>query len=99
MYAIRSYYDTRDNEYEADRIGMQLLYDAGFQPMGMADFFQKLAATYRYASKPPEMLLTHPLPETRIAEARTRAANFPPRVLDSSPNFAFAKARISYNFV
>ena len=60
--------------------------------------FQKLAATYRYASKPPEMLLTHPLPETRIAEARTRAANFPPRVLDSNPNFAFAKARIQVRY-
>ncbi len=89
---------TRDNEYEADRIGMQLLYDAGFDPMGMADFFQKLAATYRYASKPPEMLLTHPLPETRIADARTRAANFPPRVLDTTPNFAFAKARIQVRY-
>ena len=51
---------TRDNEYEADRIGMKTLYDAGFDPMGMANFFQKLAAEYRYASKPPEMLLTHP---------------------------------------
>ncbi|MGL5481000.1 MAG: M48 family metallopeptidase, partial [Aeromonas veronii] len=61
---------TRDNEYEADRIGMKTLYDAGFDPMGMANFFQKLAAEYRYASKPPEMLLTHPLPETRISEAR-----------------------------
>ena len=52
---------------------MKTLYDAGFDPMGTANFFQKLAAEYRYASKPPEMLLTHPLPETRISEARARA--------------------------
>ncbi len=89
---------TRDNEYEADRIGMQLLYDAGFEPMGMANFFQKLAAEYRYASKPPEMLLTHPLPETRIAEARSRAANFPRQSPHDDTEFLFAKARIQVRF-
>jgi beta-barrel assembly-enhancing protease len=89
---------TRDNEYEADRIGMQLLFDAGFQPMDMATFFQKLAAEYRYASKPPEMLLTHPLPETRIAEARNRAANFPRQAIHDETDFLFAKARIQVRF-
>lgn len=89
---------TRDNEYEADRIGMQLLYDAGFEPMGMANFFQKLAAEYRYATKPPEMLLTHPLPETRIAEARSRAANFPRQSPHDDTEFLFAKARIQVRF-
>lgn len=89
---------TRDNEYEADRIGMKLLYDAGFEPMGMANFFQKLAADYRYATKPPEMLLTHPLPETRIAEARSRAANFPRQSPHNEADFLFAKARIQVRF-
>lgn len=89
---------TRDNEYEADRIGMKVLYDSGFEPMGMANFFQKLAATYRYASKPPEMLLTHPLPETRIAEARSRAANYPQRAPASDLDFQFAKARIQVRY-
>ena len=89
---------TRDNEYEADRIGMKLLYDAGFEPMGMATFFQKLAANYRYATKPPEMLLTHPLPETRIAEARSRAANFPRQSPHNEADFLFAKARIQVRF-
>ena len=89
---------TRDNEYEADRIGMKLLYDSGYDPMGMANFFQKLAAEYRYASKPPEMLLTHPLPETRIAEARNRAASYPRRAPKNETNFLFAKARIQVRF-
>ena len=89
---------TRDNEYEADRIGMKLLYDAGFEPMGMANFFQKLAANYRYATKPPEMLLTHPLPETRISEARSRAANFPRQSPHNDADFLFAKARIQVRF-
>lgn len=89
---------TRDNEYEADRIGMQLLYNAGFDPRGMGSFFEKLAAMSRYDSKPPAMLLTHPLPETRIAEARNRANNYPPRTQADDIDFYFAKARIQVRF-
>ena len=33
---------TRSNEEESDRIGMQLLQRADFNPRGMADFFEKL---------------------------------------------------------
>ncbi|MDO2947178.1 beta-barrel assembly-enhancing protease [Aeromonas simiae] len=89
---------TRDNEFEADRLGMKTLYDAGFDPMGMANFFQKLAAEYRYASKPPEMLLTHPLPETRISEARARAASYGVRNKTPSLDFLMAKARIQVRY-
>ncbi|MFL9592144.1 M48 family metalloprotease [Aeromonas schubertii] len=89
---------TRDNEFEADRIGMKTLYDAGFEPMGMANFFQKLAAEYRYTSKPPEMLLTHPLPETRISEARARAASYQARRVPPSLDFLMAKARIQVRY-
>lgn len=85
---------TRDNEYEADRIGMALLYNAGFEPVGMMTFFQKLAAENRYSSKLPEMLLTHPITENRIAEARNRANSYRTRHLDSSLDFLLAKVRI-----
>nr|WP_321242492.1 M48 family metalloprotease [uncultured Tolumonas sp.] len=85
---------TRDNEYEADRIGMALLYNAGFEPTGMMTFFQKLAAENRYSSKLPEMLLTHPITENRIAEARNRASSYRTRHLESSLDFLLAKVRI-----
>jgi predicted Zn-dependent protease len=85
---------TRDNEYEADRIGMALLYNAGFEPTGMMTFFQKLAAENRYSSKLPEMLLTHPITENRIAEARNRANSYRARHLESSLDFLLAKVRI-----
>ena len=85
---------TRENEYEADRIGMALLYNAGFEPTGMMTFFQKLAAENRYSSKLPEMLLTHPITENRIAEARNRASSYRTRHVDSSLDFALAKVRI-----
>ncbi|WP_407644440.1 beta-barrel assembly-enhancing protease [Dongshaea marina] len=89
---------TRENEYEADRIGMQLLYRAGFDPRGMMQFFEKLKDQSRYSSTPPQYLLTHPLTNTRIAEARARAENYPVRHLKPSLAFQLAKARIEARY-
>ncbi|WP_375055550.1 M48 family metalloprotease [Zobellella sp. DQSA1] len=89
---------TRDNEFEADRIGLRLLHNAGFDPTAMATFFQKLAEQYQFASTPPQMLLTHPLPASRIAEARSRAAEYPAKQYPPSLNFQLAKARIMVRF-
>lgn len=89
---------TRDNEFEADRLGLRLLYNAGFDPNAMATFFQKLAEQYQFASTPPQMLLTHPLPASRIAEARSRAAEYPVRQYAPDLDFQFAKARIMVRF-
>lgn len=85
---------TRSNEQEADRVGIQLLSDSGFDPNGAPNFFGKLAQKYRYTSKPPAMLLTHPLPDSRIADARIRAQRYPVKLLPPSLNFELAKARI-----
>ncbi|GHA23664.1 beta-barrel assembly-enhancing protease [Oceanisphaera arctica] len=89
---------TRDNEFEADRIGLRLLYNAGFDPNAMASFFQKLADKYQFASTPPPMLLTHPLPTSRIAEARSRAQDYPAKIYPASLEFQLAKARIMVRF-
>jgi len=89
---------TRSNEKEADRVGISLLANSGFNPMGAPDFFGKMAEKYRYKSKPPAMLLTHPLPESRIADARLRAQNLPAR--PDIPNLAFelTKARLQARY-
>lgn len=89
---------TRSNEKEADRIGLHILYQAGFDARGAASFFAKLAEKYRFASKPPAFLLTHPLPESRIADARARAATYPARNLPPSLSFQLAKARIQARY-
>jgi predicted Zn-dependent protease len=89
---------TRGNEQEADRVGITLLAQSGFDPQGAADFFGKMAAKYRYTSKPPAMLLTHPVPESRIADARIRAHGLESRPLAPSLNFALAKARIQARY-
>lgn len=66
---------TRAHEQEADRIGIQTMAAAGFDPDGMASFFGKLQQEARlYGNGIPEILLTHPLSTNRMAEAQARAA-------------------------
>ncbi|KAA8999975.1 M48 family metallopeptidase [Affinibrenneria salicis] len=85
---------TQGNEQEADRIGIQVLQRAGFNPQAMPDFMQKLAERSRYSSKPPEILLTHPLPESRLSDSRNRANQMQPVPVQSSQDFLLAKARV-----
>jgi predicted Zn-dependent protease len=85
---------TRQNEKEADRVGISILADAGFDPNGASSFFSILAEKNRLKSTPLAFLLTHPLPESRIADARTRAAQFRPRNIPENINFHLAKTRI-----
>lgn len=89
---------TRLHEKEADRIGMKILVDSGFDPNASSDFFAKLATRYRFTTKPPQMLLTHPLPESRITDARNRAAQYPHRYIPDNIDFQLAKARIQVRF-
>lgn len=89
---------TRSNEKEADRVGIALLANSNFDPQGAPSFFSKMSEQYRYASKPPAMLLTHPLPESRITDARQRAHNYPVRQLAPSLQFELAKSRIKARY-
>ena len=69
---------TRANEQEADRIGMQVLVSAGFNPRGMPAFFETLQQISRYSqSAAPEFVRTHPLTTSRIADTRARAEEYP----------------------
>ncbi len=70
---------TRDNEAEADRIGIRAMARGGYDPQGMGDFFEKLQSVVRVnqgdeRSRTPGYLQTHPITLTRISEARERAA-------------------------
>ncbi len=65
---------TRANEYEADRIGVQTLGAAGFDPFAQADIWVRMSRYSRnYGQSPPEILRTHPFETTRIVEAKARA--------------------------
>jgi predicted Zn-dependent protease len=74
---------TRANEKEADRIGIELLNNAGFNTLAMADFFGQLQLANRYSDPEeiPEYLRTHPVNVNRVAEARERAEKMQPRAI------------------
>ena len=69
---------TRENEYEADRIGIELMGDAHFDPHGMAEFFAIMGKLSGSSGLGIEYLRTHPLSNNRVAEALGRAQNLPP---------------------
>lgn len=86
---------TRSNEYEADRVGISALADAGFDPQGMASFFEVISSDTRpVESRIPEFLQTHPVTSTRIAEARSRAREYPPVSTPDSTNYGITRARL-----
>lgn len=86
---------TRENEKEADHIGIGLLADAGFDPFSMADFFDTLHNKSRlYGPQAPEFLRTHPVSKNRTADARNRAANYPRARLKNEFDFQLIRARL-----
>ncbi len=86
---------TRANEKEADYIGIQLLADSGFDPQGMAIFFQKLDKESRlYGPQAPEFLRTHPVTESRIADATNRAEQMSRASSPNPKNYYLMRARI-----
>ena len=68
---------SRNQEREADRIGMQLMYGAGYNPQSMADFFETMNRATARVSFMPDFWFTHPLTTQRMSEARLRANQFP----------------------
>ena len=86
---------TRHNEIEADRVGIRTLSAAGYDPQGMADFFEKMGHTSRANGEgPPEFLRTHPVSVNRIAEAKSRIQNLPPVEVAEGRQFYIVQARL-----
>ncbi|WP_156188904.1 M48 family metalloprotease [Acinetobacter indicus] len=68
---------SRNQEREADRIGMQYMYTAGYNPQSMADFFEVMHRATSRVSFLPDFWFTHPLTTERMSEARLRANQLP----------------------
>lgn len=78
---------SRSNEREADRIGMQLMAKAGYDPRAMPKFFstldQKTQLNMSDNAYLPSFIMTHPLSSERLSEAQSRANSYPTLGLDS----------------
>ena len=86
---------TRDNEKEADRVGMQTLANSSYDPRSMPTFFERLQQSTRYYGKGvPEFLRTHPVSESRIADTRGRAETYPYRQYPDSMGYLLTKAKL-----
>lgn len=73
---------SRSNEQEADREGIKTMLRADRDATQVAEMFENMLKATRYTgSRPPEYLLTHPVTERRIADARNRAGQPRPPLL------------------
>ncbi|WP_417792300.1 M48 family metalloprotease [Stutzerimonas xanthomarina] len=89
---------SRQNEQEADRIGIVNLERAGYDPRAMPEMFSRLMRQYRYDQKPPEFLLTHPVTESRIADTKNRAEQYPDTGVEDSLRYQLLRARMDLKF-
>jgi predicted Zn-dependent protease len=84
---------TRENEYEADRIGFQRLEAAGFDVYAMATLMDRLQKSSRFADgNAPSYLRSHPVTHERVAEAQSRAFGKPYKQVTDSIEFHLVRA-------
>lgn len=83
---------TREHEWEADRIGSEILQKSGFNPQGMANFFKKLKDN----SNAQEFLQSHPLSINRIADSLQRSTYAPTVNKKSSFEYVTIRAKLYY---
>ncbi len=86
---------TREHEREADRVGLQIMDSAGFDPRAMPAFFETLQKGTRFVDgSAPSFLRTHPLTTERIADVRSRVEQMPYRQVPDNPEFQYVRAKL-----
>lgn len=86
---------SRDFEREADRVGFDILEKAGFDPRGMADFFERLQRASRvYENNAPVYMRSHPLTLERISDMQNRQARSHYRQVRDSLDYQLVRAKL-----
>ncbi len=86
---------TRENEAEADRVGMQTLASSQYDPRSMPTFFERLQQSTRYyGQNTPEFLRTHPVTASRISDTRGRAEIYPYKQYPDSLGYQLTKTKL-----
>jgi predicted Zn-dependent protease len=87
---------TREHEREADRVGLTLVERAGYDPRGMATFFERLLRANRLNEfkGAPSYLRTHPLTTERIADIQDRLDRYNSKLVADSFEYRIARAKL-----
>jgi hypothetical protein len=87
---------SRAAETQADVVGTQVLYDAGYDPRALAQFFEKIEADTR-GQNPPEFFADHPNPEHRVERVEqeiNKLGGLPARMKRDSVEFEATKREV-----
>jgi predicted Zn-dependent protease len=90
-------YYSREMESQADYLGVETMYKAGYNPQGMVSFFKKLdAAEEGQPGKIAKYFSSHPETVDRIKDIQQEIAKLPPKswLPDSTPQFSRVKAKV-----
>jgi beta-barrel assembly-enhancing protease len=86
---------SRDAERQADLMGTQILYDSGYEPHAMVEFFEKIQAESKGRSA--EFFSSHPNPDNRITNVQheiVKLGGAPARARGDSPDFQTVKRQM-----
>ena len=87
---------SRTAETQADVVGTQVLYDAGYDPRALAQFFEKIEADSK-GQNPPEFFSDHPNPEhrvERVEEEIDKLGGLPAKMKRDSVEFEAIKREV-----
>jgi hypothetical protein len=87
---------SRTAETQADVVGTQVLYDAGYDPRALAQFFEKIEADSQ-GKNPPEFFSDHPNPEHRVERVQQeidKLGGLPAKMKRDSVEFEAAKREV-----
>lgn len=78
LLPVAFYSFNRKSEEEADWLGLQYMYKAGYDPGASVSFFEKLQARENARRKVSNLFSTHPPTEERVTKTKTNIENFLP---------------------
>jgi predicted Zn-dependent protease len=89
---------SRDQEREADYLGLQYMYKAGYDPNAFVSFFEKLEAEERrHPGSIPKLFSTHPPTPERVQKAQEEITTILPardEYIVTTSEFDLVKARL-----
>ncbi|MBU2875309.1 M48 family metalloprotease [Marinobacter salexigens] len=90
---------SRSHEQEADRVGLDILATAGMDPRGMPEMFEIMMRQNRLqGNNLPEYLSTHPLTQSRVADTRNRAEQYPEKTIRDGQEYHLIRSRLQVHY-